>query len=63
MKDNEQQLLIFTYLRRKRSRERTAENHLQVSIPLVRAIPMESGQTASPPSGGLVTGVFENSEY
>jgi len=41
MKDNDQKLLIVTYMRGNRNREKTAQKHLQVSIPLIRGIPVE----------------------
>lgn len=41
MKDNDQKPLIVTCMRGKRNREKTAEKHLQVSISLIRGIPME----------------------
>lgn len=41
MRDDDQNSLILTYMREKRNKEKIAEKHLEISIPLIRGIPVE----------------------
>lgn len=41
MRDDDQNPLTLTYMRVKRDKEKIAEKHLEISIPLIRDIHME----------------------
>lgn len=65
MKDDDQIPLILTYMRGKRNKEKIAEKHIEISIPLIRGIPMEM-EASSPHKGGHLNlslpGILQNPE-